>query len=79
MIRTLSDEEVKEFEKELNDFLLSLDLTTKDLIKRLLGPKIEQSICGHEWIDPNTYKNELDKNYLYCRYCKVMKLKSFDK
>ena len=48
---------------------------TKEHIKRLLELYIRQIECNHEWIDPCTYENELDKNYLYCNRCQYKKRK----
>jgi hypothetical protein len=75
MMRILSKEEFILVEKELNEWLLSLDFNVKSGIKSLLNPLIDQANCQHEWIDPNTYENNLDKNKLFCRFCNLTKNK----
>jgi hypothetical protein len=74
MLKVLSKKESKILEKETNKWLLALDWNTKFKIKALLEPIIAQTNCEHDWIDPNTYKNELDKTKLFCRKCNLTKL-----
>lgn len=71
MIRVLSPEEAVQSEKEVNQFLLSLDYNTKHRIKDMIEPLLQQAHCEHEWIDPNTYVNELDKSEEFCRLCRL--------
>ena len=35
----------------------------------MFEPFSEKINCNHEWVDPNEYENELDKNSLYCKKC----------
>ena len=69
MYRTMTDQEVEESNKELDEFWKNLDWNTKNHIKMLLDPYLEKVDCHHDYIDPNTYENNLDKNYLFCRKC----------
>jgi hypothetical protein len=69
MIRTLTDKEVEEWKKDIDHFFDSLDYSIKNDIKRLIEPILLQCGCNHDWIDPNTYENNLDKNYLHCSKC----------
>lgn len=73
MVRVLSEEESKKVEKEVDEFLLSLDFNTKQRIKTLIESFQQQIECEHNWIDPNSYENELPKNKLFCR-CGATKL-----
>jgi hypothetical protein len=69
MIYVLSPEEVAQSQREVDTFLLSLDYNTKYRIKDMIEPLLRQANCEHEWIDPNTYVNELDKSEEFCRFC----------
>jgi hypothetical protein len=73
MLKVLSKRETKILEKETDKWLLALDWNTKFRIKDLLQPVITWVNCEHDWIDPNTYENELDKTKLYCRHCNLTK------
>jgi hypothetical protein len=75
MMRILSEEESIQSEKEINEWILSLNFNTKARLKEMLEPIIRQSNCTHEWIDPNTYENNLDKSMEYCRLCNLTKPK----
>jgi hypothetical protein len=68
-MRILSPEEVTQSQKKVDSFLLSLDYNTKYRIRDMLEPLLQQANCEHEWIDPNTYVNELDKSEEFCRHC----------
>jgi hypothetical protein len=35
----------------------------------MLQPLLERTVCEHQWIDPNTYLNELDKTKEFCYKC----------
>lgn len=71
----MSAEESRQVEKETNDFLLSLDWNTKFKLRELITPLLNQSKCEHEWVDPNSYDNILDKNFMYCFKCQLIKTK----
>ena len=73
MIKIMTKEEEISLEEKLDEFLISLDFNTKSALVRLLTPFLEQLKCEHEWIDPNEYKNKLDKTKLFCRKCNLTK------
>lgn len=77
MMITLSEEESLKLYQETDKWLLDLDWNTKFKIKQLLQPLLEHTLCEHEWIDPNTYLNELDKTKMFCFKCHLTK--SIDK
>lgn len=77
MMYVLSEEESLKLEQETDKWLLSLDWNTKFKIKEMLQPLLERTVCEHNWIDPNTYSNELDKTKLFCSKCHLTK--SIDK
>ena len=68
-MRVMSPEEIQESHKVVDTFLMNLDYNTKYKIKEMLEPLFVQANCEHEWIDPNTYVNELDKSEEFCRHC----------
>ena len=69
MIRVLTEKESEESIKSTDKFLLSLDQNLKWGLHSLLTPIIKQLNCEHVWIDPNTYKNSLPKDILFCNKC----------
>lgn len=77
-MRTMTDVEIDQWNKELDEFWNNLDWSTKNDVKRLLDPYLQRVECKHEFIDPDTYENDLDKNYLYCKKChyKIKKIKN---
>lgn len=72
-LQVLSKEESERLDRETDAFLLSLDSNTKGLIKSLVERFQSQIECEHQWIDPNTYENDLPKDRLFCR-CGATKL-----
>ncbi|MDO8610097.1 MAG: hypothetical protein Q7R95_06085 [bacterium] len=77
MIQILTEEQALESEKKMDNFLLSLDFNTKSEIVRLLKPLIEKINCEHDFIDTDSYENELPKNMYLCRKCNFMKEKTY--
>jgi len=73
MFQVISKEEAKRNQKELDDWIMSLDYNTKHHIKEIIVPFIKQNNCFHEWVDPNSYENELDKTKVFCRHCNLKK------
>jgi hypothetical protein len=65
----MSEEEVQIHDQYLNDWWFSLDWNTQNKINQLIDPLIKKSACDHEWTDPSTYENDLDKTKLYCFKC----------
>lgn len=77
MFRVLTKEEGLEYERQVDDFLLSLDWNIKYRIRDLIEPILKQTECLlHDWVDTDSYENELSKNSLYCRKCNLWKKKS---
>lgn len=75
MLKILSKEESEKYEKEMDEWLLSLHWNIKAGIKNLIEPLLEQVNCSHEWVDNNSYENELPKNEFHCRKCYLTKKK----
>jgi len=69
MIRQMTPEEIEEHDQRLEQFWQDLDWNSKNAIMHMLEPFIEKASCNHEWVDPNEYENELDKNTAYCKKC----------
>lgn len=73
MMQVLSEEESLKLYQKTDKWLLELDWNTKFRIRALLDPFYQQTNCEHEWIDPNTYLNELDKTKEFCSKCYLTK------
>lgn len=75
MIKILTKEESLSKEREINEYLLGLDLNTKIQLVSLLRPIKNQANCDHNWIDLDSYENELPPNSLLCNKCQLIKRK----
>lgn len=75
MFHILSKKEALKAEKEMNEFLSSLDFNIKSGLVSLLKPILTQRDCVHDWSDTDSYENDLPKNSLICRKCSLMKKK----
>ncbi len=73
MLYVLSSEEVEKADKEMNEFLLSLDFNIKSSLVSLLKPILKQVNCEHDWVDLDSYENDMPKNSLFCRKCYLIK------
>ena len=79
MIRQMTPEEIEVHDHKLEQFWKDLDWNTKNDIMHMFEPFIEKASCEHEWVDPNEYDNELNKDTLYCRKCHHKKPLWYDK
>ena len=73
MLHVLSQEEIEKADKEMNEFLLSLDFNIKSSLVSLLKPILKQINCEHDWVDLDSYENDMPKNSLFCRKCYLIK------
>ncbi len=73
MLYVLSSEEAEKADKEMNEFLLSLDFNIKSSLVSLLKPILKQINCEHDWVDLDSYENDMPKNSLFCRKCYLIK------
>src|ERR1035437_5393812 len=71
MMQVMSEEEREIFDKELNKWINDLDWTTKQNVRSLLLPIMEQRDCRHDWIDPTTYENQMPKDKVFCTNCSL--------
>ena len=72
-LRTLTEEEVKEWHEELDEFWKNLDWSIKNKIVNLLEPLI-QPMCEHEWIERKNMINDWGEIYLHCKKCHLTKI-----
>lgn len=75
MLRELTQEESAIKERRINEYLLSLDSNTKSHLVSLLNPLTKQANCNHNWIDLDSYENEMPPNSLFCNKCQLIKRK----
>lgn len=75
MVYVLTEKEAKKAEEEIDKFLLSLDFNTKSSLVSLLKPILEQKGCEHDWVDLDSYENDLPKNSKICRECSLIRKK----
>lgn len=75
MLYVLSKEEAEREEEEMDEFLLSLDFNTKSSLVSLLKPLFKQINCDHDWVDLDSYENNMPKNSLMCRKCSLIRKK----
>lgn len=75
MLYVLSSEEAEKADKEINEFLLSLDFNIKSSLVSLLKPILKQVNCEHDWVDLDSYENDLPKNSKMCRECSLIRKK----
>ncbi len=73
MLYVLSSEEAEKADKEINEFLLSLDFNIKSSLVSLLKPILKQVNCEHDWVDLDSYENKMPKNSLWCPNCSLIK------
>lgn len=73
MYRVLSPEEAEQSKQELDLWIDNVDHNTKQHFRALLTPFLKQIHCFHDWINPISFKNDLDKRHIYCRHCKLQK------
>lgn len=73
MIQNMSKKEVKKTINKWNNWFINLDFNTKSNIYNLTNNLLEQANCNHDWIDPNTYENDLDKTKQFCSNCNLVK------
>ena len=62
-------------DKRTDEFLTSLDWNAKNAIIQLLTPFIMQRDCDHDWVDYDSYENEMPKNSRGCRKCNLIRSK----
>ena len=72
MMRILSIPEAKKISEENDKFLLSLDDHIKSSLVHLLQPLVKQLYCEHEWIDFDSYENQMPKDSKYCTKCQLI-------
>lgn len=72
MLKILTQEEAEESKKEINEFLVSLDFDIKSKLYSLLRPLITQRNCNHDWVNYDSYDNEMPKDKKYCRKCSLI-------
>ena len=75
MVKVLTKKEFSNAEREINNFLLSLDFNIKSSLFNLFTPIIEKINCEHEWKNTDSYENDLDKNMKICKKCLWLKNK----
>lgn len=75
MVKLLTKKEFSNAEKEINNFLLSLDFNIKSSLFNLFSPIVEKMNCEHEWKNTDSYENDFDKNTKICKKCLWLKNK----
>lgn len=76
MLNILTKEQAEKSEKEMDKILLSLDFNTKSSLVSLLKPLMRKIYCDHDWVDTDSYENDLPKNTLFCKKCFLLKDKN---
>ena len=75
MVKVLTKKEFSNAEREINNFLLSLDFNIKSSLFNLFTPIVEKMNCEHEWKNTDSYENDFDKNMRICKKCFWLKSK----
>lgn len=73
MMRVLTPEEVEAHNEMIESWWNNLDRETKNKLHYFTEYFMKMANCEHDWIDPNSYSNELDKTKLFCRKCPAKK------
>jgi hypothetical protein len=75
MLQILTKEQSNEMEKRTDDVLTSLDYNIKSALIDLLIPILQQRDCDHDWVDYDSYENQMPKNSKGCRKCNLIRKK----